>query len=76
MSTPWVMLKAGGMGSTLLLLPALQKWQLGGFVLVFYFVYLVQNLSPLCMHAVVFSPLYFLCILLLEETFVQEQALQ
>ena len=28
------------------------------------------------MHAVIFSPLWFLCILLLEETFVQVQALQ
>ena len=64
------------MGSTLLLPPALQKWQLGGFVLVLYFLYLVQNLPPFCTHAVVFSPLYFLCILLLEEMFVQEQALQ
>ena len=64
------------MGSTLLLFPALQKRRLGGFVLVLYFLYLVQNRSPLCMHAVVFSPLYLLCIVLLEEMSVQEQALQ
>ena len=70
------MMKAGGTGSTLPWLPALQKWQLGGFVLVLYFLYIVQNLSPLCMLAAGFSPLYFLCILLLKEMFVQEQALQ
>ena len=73
MPTPWVMLKAGGMGSTLLLLPALQKWQWISLV----FLYLVvHNLAQLLMHVVIFSSLYFLCILLLEETFVQEQALQ
>ena len=36
----------------------------------------VHNLPQLHMHTVSFSPLQFLCILLLEETFVQVQALQ
>ena len=40
------------------------------------FLYLVHNLPQLCMHAVIFSPLQFLCILLLKERFVQVQALQ
>ena len=40
------------------------------------FLYLVNNLPQLLMQAVVFSPLQFLCSLLLEETFVQVQALQ
>ena len=57
----------------LLLLPALQRWQLG-FLVSFYLV--VQNLPQLHMHTVIFSPLSFLCILLLKETFVQVQALQ
>ena len=57
----------------LLLLLALQKWQLGILVSLYL---VVHNLPQLCMHAVIFSPLYFLCILLLEETFVQVQARQ
>ena len=40
------------------------------------FLYLVHNLPQLDMHTVIFSPLWFLCILLLDETFVQVQALQ
>ena len=40
------------------------------------FYLIVQNLLQLHMHAVIFSFLYFLCILLLEENFVQVQALQ
>ena len=67
-----MVLCAGGMHSTLLLLLALQKWQLG-FSL---FVSFVQNLPQLHMLTVIFSPLEFLCILLLQEMFVQVQALQ
>ena len=62
----------GGKHSTLLLLLALQKWQLG-FSL---FVSFVQNLPGLCILTVIFSPLEFLCVLLPEQTFVQVQALQ
>ena len=40
------------------------------------FVPFVHNLLQLHMHTLVFSPIKFLCILLLEERFVQEQALQ
>ena len=58
----------------LLLLLALQKWQLGFFGGLF--LSFVQNLPQLCMHAVIFSPLWFLCILLFEERVVQVQALQ
>ena len=36
----------------------------------------VHHLPQLCMHAVSFSSLYFLCILLLKETFGQVQAFQ
>lgn len=35
------------------------------------FLYLVGNFPQPCMHAVIFSPVHFLCILLLEEKFVQ-----
>ena len=38
--------------------------------------YLIHNLPYLCMHAALFSPLFFLGILLLQEAFVQVQALQ
>ena len=51
----------------LLLLPALQKWQLGFLAFLYLFVY---NLPKLGMHEVIFSPLQFLCILLLEEMLV------
>ena len=40
------------------------------------FVSFAQNLLQLCMHRVIFSPMLFLCILLLEERCVQMQALQ
>ena len=40
------------------------------------FVSFIQNLPPTAHHTVIFSPIMFLCILLLEETFVQVQALQ
>ena len=40
------------------------------------FVSFVQTSPLLHMQAVIFSPMHFLCILLLEETFVQVQALQ
>ena len=64
---------AGGMHSTLLLLLALQKWLLVFLVFLYLAVY---NLPQLCMYTVTFSPLQFLCIFLLEEMFVQVQALQ
>ena len=57
----------------LILLLALQKWQLGFLVFLYLIVY---NLSQLHMGTVIFSPSQFLCILLLKETFVQVQALQ
>ena len=47
----------------------LQKWPLGSL-------YLVQNLPQLGMHVVIFSPIQFLYILLLEERCVQVLALQ
>ena len=54
-----------------------QLFRNGSWVLL-VFLYLVHNLPQLHMHAgsFFFSPLEFLCILLLEETFVQVQALQ
>lgn len=57
----------------LLLLPALQEWQLG--ILVFLLL-VVHNLSQLHMYTVIFSPLQFLCIWLLYKTYVQTEALQ
>ena len=47
-----------------------------GFFCCCCFVSCVQNLPQLCMHAVIFSPLQFLSILLLKERCVQVQALQ
>ena len=41
-----------------------------------FFFYLVHNFPQLFRHAVIFSPLQFLCILLFMEMFVQMQALQ
>ena len=71
--TPLVVMCAGGMLSALLLLQALQKWKLGFLV----FLYLtVHKLPQLRIHPAIFSPLEFLCIPLLEEAFVQLQALQ
>ena len=58
--------------NTLLLLLALQNWQLVGFLVFSYL--LAHNLSKLCMHAVIFSPLESPGILL-QEMFVQVQAL-
>ena len=55
------------------LLQPLQKWQLGFFGLC---IFGVQNLPQLCMHTLIFSPIQFLCILLLKERCVQVQALQ
>ena len=79
--TPLVVLSAGGMRSTLLLLltPYFCSWLFrsgswGFFFLVF--LCLVHNLPHLHMQAIIFSPLQFLCILLLEETFAQVQTLQ
>ena len=60
---------------TQFLLPALQKWQLGFLFLAFLYL-IVRNLPRLGLHAVIFPPLQFLYDLLLEETFVQVQALQ
>ena len=49
----------------LFLLQVLQKWQLGFFGL---FVSFGSRICPNCtMHTVIFSPMQFLCILLLEE---------
>ena len=70
---PLVVLYAGATCSTLPWLPALQKLQLGFFVFLYL---LVHNLPQLHIHAVIFSPLEFLCIVLLEETYAQVQALQ
>lgn len=55
--------------NSLFLLLALQKWQLGVFLAFLYPV--VHNLPQLRMLAVIFSPLEYLSVLLLEETFVQ-----
>ena len=59
--------------NTLLLHSVLQQWQLG--VVVFLYL-VVPNLPQLHRHAVIFSPLAFLCILCLREVLVQMQALQ
>lgn len=45
-----------------------------GFLVFLYL--LVHNLPQLCMHAVIFSVLEFLCLVLLEEMFVWIRALQ
>ena len=55
----------------ILLLWTLQKWQLGFSVSL----HLLLRICPNCACTVIFSPVWFLCILLLEETFVQLQAL-
>ena len=68
-----MVLCAGGMCSSLLLLRTLQKWQFSSLVSL----YLSSKIFPnCCMHAVIFSPIYFLCILLLKERYVQVQTLQ
>ena len=56
----------------LLLLQALQKWQLGFLVSVS----VVQNLSQLPTHTVISSPIQLHSILLFKERYVQGQALQ
>ena len=45
-----------------------------GFLISLYL--LVHNLPQLCMHAVIFSVLEFLCLVLLEEMFIWIRALQ
>ena len=71
--TPQMVLCAGGMCSSLLLLRTLQKWQFSSLVSL----YLSSKIFPnCCMHAVIFSPIQFLCILLLKERYVQVQTLQ
>ena len=52
--SPEVVVCAGGLHSTLLLVQDLQKWQFGFFGL------FVQNLPQLFMHAIIFSPIQFL----------------
>ena len=78
MPTSYVMLRAGHVHGTLLLLWAPQKWQLAFLVSLYLIVY---NLTQLRMQAVFFCFLFFnllefLCILLLWEMFAQMQALQ
>ena len=58
LATPLVVPCAGVMHRTLLLLPYLGS---GSWVLAFLYLVLL-NLPPLCMRAVIFSPLEFLCI--------------
>ena len=77
---PFVVLSAGGHAqypafatNTQFLLPALQKWQLG---FLSFCIFWILNLPQLHRHTVIFSPIQFLCILLLEERCVQVQALQ
>ena len=57
--------------SLLLLLTPCGSWVFSVFLYLF-----VHILPQLFMQAVIFSPLWFLCILLLKETFVQVQALK
>ena len=70
---PLVALCAGGMHSALLLLLALQKWQLGFWPLLYL---VVHNLPPVHTHAVILAPYSSSLFSLLKETFVQVQALQ
>lgn len=62
-----------GRVQTLLLLPDLQKWKWPFWVLPYL---IVHNLSQMCTYTVTFSPLQFLCVVLLEEMFFHVQALQ
>ena len=77
--TPSVVLCAEGIRSTLLCFrplgfaPGSSKVAVAFFGL---FVSFVRNLPQLRMRAVIFSPIQFLCILLLQERCVQVQALQ
>ena len=61
-----MILCVGVMHKTLLSLLALQKWQLHFWSSCILFI-----IYPKGACTIIFSPLYFLCILLLEETFVQ-----
>ena len=76
----WWWCVQGGMRSTLLLL--LPPWfcyrlfKSSSWVFWSFCIFWVQNLSQLCMHAVIFSPIQFLCILGLEKSCVWVQALQ
>ena len=77
---PQLVLCAGGLHSTLFLLPNLcfssTLFKSGSWVFWSLLIFGVQNLPQLCLHAVIFSLIQFLCILLLEERCVQVQALQ
>ena len=57
---PLLVWNAGGTGRTLLLLPGLQKWQLGFFCLDLYLI--VGNLPQLYTHTVIFSPFISCCL--------------
>ena len=70
--THLVVVCAGGMCSTLLLLWALSEVAVGFLGFLYLAVY---SLPQLGMHIDIFSLLYFLCILLPQEVFVQVQAL-
>ena len=79
--TPSVVWGAGGMLTTLplLIVPCFgsQLWGGGSWVFGGVFLHLsVCNMPQLCMETVIFSPISFLCILLLKEPFVQGRALQ
>ena len=69
---PLVVPRAGIMRRSCVVAPRTSE-AVVGFLVFFYLV--AHNLPQLLMYAVIFSPLYVL-ILLLEETFVQGQALQ
>ena len=43
----------------------------GGFLFFVFLYFFIHNLSQIFMHAVLYSPLWFICMLLLEETFIQ-----
>ena len=73
-ASAWVVLSARGMRGTLLLLPTpcfcsglfkSSSWSFLGVVVFFFFfglfVSFIQNLPLLCMNAVIFSPIQFLC---------------
>ena len=66
--TPLVVLSAGGVGSTLLLLPTswfCSYFFISGIWVFLVFLYLiVHKLPQLHIHAVIFKPLWILCILL------------
>ena len=80
LSTGYVVLSAGGMLRTLfmLLTPSFYSKLFKSDSWVFWSLCILwgQNLTPLCLDTVIFSPTWFLCILLLEEGCVQMQALQ